>query len=86
MARRTPDKRPRIGLVGLGAIGSEVLRLVNDGTAGPAVISAVLVRTLPRPEEDEAELQRCLGADGVSRAKPWVGTDVGEFWGCRRVC
>ena len=70
---RTPI---RLGLVGFGAIGAEVARLVNARRAGDCVISSVLVQTLPRPPEEQAILDR---ASEMARAPLWIGTSKESF-------
>jgi aspartate dehydrogenase len=48
-----PAKPLRIGLLGCGAINSNVASVINSGGAGPASVGAVLVRR----ERSEEELQ-----------------------------
>ena len=62
----------RVGLIGFGAIGSEVAKYVIGQRAGHCVVSHVLVRTVPRPEAE----QRILDA---APSPPWIGTSKSEF-------
>ena len=68
-----PGRPLRLGLIGFGAIGAEVARLVIGRRAGHAVVSHVLVQTLPRPEAE----QRILAA---ATEPVWISTSKAAFF------
>jgi aspartate dehydrogenase len=73
--RRKVAKEPlRIGLLGCGAINSKVAEMIMKGEAGPAILTAVLVRK----ERSEEELKSLLPYD--CRAAATVTTAADEFF------
>jgi len=71
--------RPTAALIGHGAVGRRVARLIVDGAAGPASLVAVLVRDPERYADDAAALGIPFVADAASlvAARPDVVLEAG---------
>lgn len=58
-SKRRKREPLKIGLLGCGAINSTVAKLIANGTAGPAVLCAVLTRTERSKEDIESLFSDC---------------------------
>ncbi len=77
-SKRRKREPLKIGLLGCGAINSTVAKLIANGTAGPAVLRAVLTRTERSKEDIESFLPDC-GEDEQSTNVLFT-TDADKFF------
>ena len=79
ITKRRKREPLRIGLLGCGAINSNVAKMIANKEAGPAVLTAVLVRK----ERSKEELQSLLPIEchtSTDATLPSITTEVDEFF------
>ena len=75
-SKRRKREPLKIGLLGCGAINSTVAKMIVDGTAGPAILRAVLTRT----ERSSEDIESILSGEDESPSNVLFTTDAGKFF------
>jgi aspartate dehydrogenase len=78
-----PQRPLRVGLIGRGAVGEEVLALVERGAAGPAEIVAVLVRDVQR-HQAETDVPVVGTVEELLESRPDVVVEAAGHEGLRQ--